>query len=228
VGPILDKVGLAPTIGIGNVANPVPAIRSSIAYRLQRPIKDVTVYFFAQHYVSHYLPRFGTTGDAPYYLKAVVDGEDVTAQLNIDEVFADVPTRFRRAGGRDGQILTASSAAAITLAMEADTGDMMHAPSPAGLPGGYPVQVNRNGGRVILPKGLTIEEAVRINEEGQRFDGIDRIDDKGTVHYAEKSVAIMKEMVGYDCSVMKLDESEERSREINQKFGEYTAKFGKL
>jgi hypothetical protein len=228
VGPILDKVGLAPTIGIGNVANPVPAIRSSIAYRLQRPIKDVTVYFFAQHYVSHYLPRFGTTGDAPYYLKAVVDGEDVTAQLNIDEVFADIPTRFRRAGGRDGQILTASSAAAITLAMEADTGDMMHAPSPAGLPGGYPVQVNRNGGRVILPKGLTIEEAVRINEEGQRFDGIDRIDDKGTVHYAEKSVAIMKEMVGYDCSVMKLDESEERSREINQKFREYAAKFGKL
>lgn len=97
---ILDKVGLAPTIGIGNVSNIVPAIRSSIAYRLARPMKDVTVYFFAQHYVSHYLPRFGTTGGAPYYLKAVVDGENVTDNLNIDEVFADIPTRFRRAGGQ--------------------------------------------------------------------------------------------------------------------------------
>lgn len=82
---ILDKVGLAPAIGIGNVANIVPAIRSSIAYRLGRPMKDVTAYFFAQHYVSHYLPRFGTTGGAPYYLKAMVDGENVTDDLNLDD-----------------------------------------------------------------------------------------------------------------------------------------------
>jgi len=135
---ILDKVGLAPTIGIGNVSNIVPAIRSSIAYRLARPMKDVTVYFFAQHYVSHYLPRFGTTGGSPYYLKAVVDGENVTDNLNLDEIFADIPTRFRRAGGREGQILTASSAAAVILAMSDDTGNLVHAPGPgAGVQGRY-------------------------------------------------------------------------------------------
>jgi len=225
VNPILGKVGLAPTIGIGNVANPVPAIRNSIAYQLQRPVKDVTVYFFAQHYVSHYLPRFGTMGGAPYYLKAMVDGGDVTDTLDINKVLSDIPNRFRRPGGRDGQILTASSAAGITLAMESDSGDIMHAPGPNGLPGGYPVQVNKEGGRVILPKGLTMEEAVRINEEGQRYDGIDRIEPDGTVHYAEKSVAIMKEMVGYECRVMKLEESEERSRELNQKFRAFAEGF---
>jgi len=223
--PVLDKVGLAPIIGIGNVANPVPAIRSSIAYRLQRPMKDVTVLFFAQHYVSHYLPRFGSAGGAPYFLKAVVDGEDVTGEFNMEEVFADIPTRFRRAGGRDGQILTASSAAGITLAVADDTGDFMHAPGPSGLPGGYPVRVNRNGGKVILPKGLTLDEAIRINEEGQRYDGIDRIDQDGTVHYAEKSVAIMKEMVGYDCNMMKLEETEEQSRELGRKFKEFAEKY---
>jgi len=222
---VLDKVGLAPTIGIGNVANPVPSIRSSIAYRLQRPMKDVTVFFFAQHYVSHYLPRFGTAGGAPYYLKAMVDGEDVTNEVNMEEVFADIPIRFRRSGGRDGQILTASSAVGITLAVADDTGDFMHAPGPSGLPGGYPVQVDRNGGRVVLPKGLTIEEAVRINEEGQRYDGIERIDEDGTVTYAEKSVEIMKKMVGYDCKVMKLEETEEQSKELGQKFMEFTEKY---
>jgi hypothetical protein len=225
VNPILGKVGLAPTIGIGNVANPVPAIRNSIAYQLQRPVKDVTVFFFAQHYVSHYLPRFGTMGGAPYYLKALVDGEDVTDTLDLNEVFSDIPNRFRRSGGRDGQILTASSAVGITLAMESDSGDIMHAPGPNGLPGGYPVQVNKEGGRVILPKGLTMEEAVRINEEGQRYDGIDRIEPDGTVHYAEKSVAIMKEMVGYECRVMKLEESEEQSKELNQKFRAFAEGF---
>jgi len=225
VNPILGKVGLAPTIGIGNVANPVPAIRNSIAYQLQRLVKDVTVYFFAQHYVSHYLPRFGTMGGAPYYLKAMVDGENVTDTLDLKEVFSDIPNRFRRPGGRDGQILTASSAAGITLAMESDSGDIMHAPGPNGLPGGYPVQVNKEGGRVILPKGLTMEDAVRINEEGQQYDGIDRIEQDGTVHYAEKSVAIMKEMVGYECRVMKLEESEERSKELNQKFRAFAEGF---
>lgn len=223
--PVLEKVGLAPAIGIGNVANPVPAIRSAIACRLNRPMEDVTIFFFGQHYVSHYLPRFGTTGGAPYFLKVLMDGEDITAELDIDAVFADVPTRFRRPGGRDGQILTASSAVGITLAMLNDSGDFMHAPAPDGLPGGYPVQVDKNGGRVILPHGLTMEEAVRINEEGQRYDGIDKIDEDGTVHYTEASVAIMKKMLGYECRVMKLDESEDCSIELDEKFKASAAKF---
>ena len=133
--------------------------------------------------------------------------------------------RFRRPGGRDGQILTASSAAAITLAMANDSGDIMHAPAPEGLPGGYPVRIDKNGGKVILPKGLSLKEAIRVNEEGQRYDGIEKIDQNGTVTYAEKSVAIMKEMIGYDCKVMKLEETEAQSRELDQKFKAFAAKF---
>ncbi len=220
VNHILGKVGLAPTIGIGNVANPVPAIRSSIAYKLGRPMKDVTVSFVAQHYVSHYLPRFGTAGGAPYYLNAVVDGRDVTNDINVDEVFREIPTRFRRTGGRDGQILTASSAASIILAMADDTGGFMHAPGPAGLLGGYPVRVDAKGGKVVLPADLTLEKAIRINEEGQRFDGIERIDDDGTTYLTENAVAIVREIVGYECKVLKLNEAEERSKELSRKFKE--------
>jgi hypothetical protein len=225
VHPVLHTIGLAPTIGIGNVANPVPAIRASIAYRLNKKLKDVIVFFVAQHYVSHYLPRFGTAGGAPYYLKAIVDGKEVTGEVDIDQVFKDIPTRFRRPGGRDGQILTASSAASIILAMADDSGEFMHAPAPGGLPGGYPVRVDRNGGIVTLPSDLSLEEAVRINEEGQRYDGIEKIDKDGTVHFCESSVSIMKEMIGYDCQVCKLEEAEERSNELGIKFREFTKKY---
>lgn len=225
VNPVLHKVGLAPTIGIGNVANPVPAIRGSIAFRLARPMRDVTVFFVAQHYVSHYLPRFGTTGGAPYYLKAMVDGRDVTGEVDVDEVFSDLPTRFRRPGGRDGQILTASSAAGIILAMADDTGAFMHAPAPSGLPGGYPVRVDAMGGELVLPADLSREEAIRVNEEGQRCDGIERIDQDGTAHFTENAVAIMQEMLGYDCQVMKLDETEERARELDGRFKEFARKY---
>jgi hypothetical protein len=222
---ILDKIGLAPTIGIGNVANPVPAIRCAIAHQLGKKMEAVEVLFFAQHFVSHYLPRFGNSGGAPYHLSIRVDGRDVTKEVDIDAAFAEIPTRFRRAGGRDGQILTASSAAAITLAMADDNGAILHAPAPQGLPGGYPVRVTGKGGEVILPEGLTIEDAIRINEEGQRYDGIDKIDDDGTVTYAEKSVAIMRDMLGWDCPRMKLEECEEHSRELGRVFGKFTEKY---
>lgn len=224
VHPVLDKVGLAPTIGIGNVANVIPAIRKSIAFRLGKSMKEVVVFFIAQHYVSHYLPRFGSTGAAPYYLKPMVNDRDVTNEIDLDEVFRDIPTRFRRSGGRDGQILTASSAVNIILAMVDDTGDFMHAPGPSGLPGGYPVRVDAKGGTVILPKDLTLEEAIRINEEGQRADGIDRIDQDGTTHFTDNAALIMKEMLGYDCKVLKLGEAEERAKELTFKFKEFGKK----
>lgn len=223
--PVLDKVGLAPTIGIGNVANPVPAIRCAIAHQLGKKMQTVEVLFFAQHYVTHYIPRFGNSGGAPYHLSIRVDGRDVTKEVDIDAAFAEIPTRFRRAGGRDGQILTASSAASITLAMADDSGAILHAPAPNGLPGGYAVRVTGKGGEVILPEGLTLEEAIRINEEGQRYDGIDKIDDDGTVTYVEKSVAIMKDMIGWDCPQMKLAESEEHSRELGRVFRKFAEKF---
>jgi hypothetical protein len=225
VNAILGKVGLAPTIGIGNVANPVPAIRDGIARRLNLAMRDVTVFFFAQHYVSHYLPRFGTSGGAPYHLKAVAGGEEVTGKVDIDAVFADVPTRYRRPGGRDGQILTASSAACILRAMIDDRGVLTHAPGPDGLPGGYPVRVSGGGGEVLLPEGLTLEEAVRINEEGQRYDGIDAIAEDGTVRYTEEHMAVMKAMIGYECRTMALEEAEGCSRELDRKFKEYAAQF---
>ncbi len=77
-GPILKTRGLNPTVGIGNVANPVPAIRLGIADQLGIPLSDVKIYLACQHYVSHYIPRFGTAGGAPYYLRAFVGGRDVT------------------------------------------------------------------------------------------------------------------------------------------------------
>jgi hypothetical protein len=62
VHPVLQKVHLAPTVGIGNVANPIPALRCACAAYLGRPMRDVQLFFVAHHFVSHYLPRFGNAG----------------------------------------------------------------------------------------------------------------------------------------------------------------------
>jgi len=33
-----------------------------------------------------------------------------------------------------------------------------------------------------LPNDITLEEAIKINEQGQAVDGIERIDEKGTAY----------------------------------------------
>jgi len=226
-GPILKTRGLHPTVGIGNVANPVPAIRLGIADQLGVTLGDVKIYLVCQHYVSHYIPRFGTAGGAPYYLKAFVGGRDVTKDVDIDKVFADMPKRYRRTGGIGGQILTASSAAAITLAMLDDRRELLHAPAPDGMPGGYPARIDAKGATVELPNDITLEKAIKINEEGQAVDGIEWIDEKGTAYIPEWSSDIMKKMVGFDCKVMPLDDIHEISAELGAKFNAFAAKHKK-
>jgi len=226
-GPILKTRGLNPTVGIGNVANPVPAIRLGIADQLGIPLGDVKIYLACQHYVSHYIPRFGTAGGAPYYLRAFVGGRDVTKAVDIDMVFADMPKKYRRTGGLGGQILTASSAAAITLAMADDRREFLHAPAPDGLPGGYPVRVDAKGATVDLPNDITLAEAIKINELGQAVDGIERIDEKGTAYIPEWSNDIMKRMLGFDCKVMPLEDIHEIAAELGAKFKAFAAKYAK-
>ena len=78
---------------------------------------------------------------------------------------------------------------------------------------------------MVLPQDMTLEEAIRINEEGQRYDGIEKIDQEGTVHFTGNAFTIMKEMLGYDCKVMKLGETEDRTVELDAKFQEFAKKY---
>lgn len=224
-GPILKSRGMAPAVGIGNVANPVPALRSSIAHHLGIAMKDVKIYLACQHYFSHWIPRFGNDGASPYYLKAYVGGRDVTKDFDVNKVLADIPTMWRRSGGRDGQILTASSATDIILALVEDKGEFTHAPSPGGLPGGYPVRVDAKGAVPALPNDITLEEVVSINQRGQACDGIERIDAEGTAYITQWSSKIMKDLIGFDCPVMKLDDIDEIAVELGLKFKALAAKY---
>jgi hypothetical protein len=147
--------------------------------------------------------------------------------VDIDKVFADAPKKYRRTGGLGGQILTASSAAAITLAMADDRREFLHAPAPDGLPGGYPVRVDANGATVDLPNDLSLEDAIRINEVGQAVDGIERIDENGTAYIPEWSNDIMKRMIGFDCKVMPLDDIHEIAAELGAKFKAFAAQYTK-
>lgn len=224
VGPVLDKVGLAPTIGVGNVANIVPALTLGAAHLLDAHPSQVELRLTAQHYFSHYVPRFGDAGNGAYHLGVTVRGRPGAAEPDHSALFALLDNRLKRVGGIDGQLLTASSATRVLRGMAADSGVLAHAPAPDGLPGGYPVRVHRGGGTLDLPEGLGRDEAIRINEECQRADGIDGIDDDGTVHFAEPEMAVMKRLLGYECQSMKLGDASEWADELARKYAAFAEK----
>jgi hypothetical protein len=217
VNPALAKLNMAPDIGIGNVDNRIPAMRQITGSKLGVHPANVNVFWVACHYVSNRVPRHGNTGGAPHFLKIMVGDKDVTDEVGIDYVLEEIPKTWKRPTGREASALVASSVVKNILAMIDDRDLITHSPGPQGLPGGYPVRIGAKGAQVFLPQGLTLEEAIKINKEGLKYDGIEDILDDGTIVFTEKSVGIMKEYLGYDCKSLKVEEGEERAQELKEK-----------
>ena len=225
VGPVLAKVGLAPTIGIGNVANIIPALTHGVAHVTGRDVADVELRLVAQHYFSHYVPRFGIAGRGAYHLAARINGRKFEGELDHAAVFAQLDGRLKRIGGVAGQFLTAASAVRVLRAMATDSGILAHAPAPGGLPGGYPVRVYRDSVLLDLDESLERADAIRINEECQRADGIERIEDDGAVVFTEPEMAIMKSMLGYECRRMALADAPAWAEELAAKYRAFAAQY---
>ncbi|MBB1246307.1 hypothetical protein GL263_22510 [Streptomyces durbertensis] len=225
VGPVLAAAGLPQTIGVGNVANIVPALTHGFAHLLGVGAERVELRLVAQHYFSHYVPRAGDAGEGTYHLSARVDGRQVGEEVAHGAVFRQLNGRLKRLGGVAGQLLTASSAVRVLTAMATDSGVLAHAPAPGGLPGGYPVRVGRDGGTVDLGGALSLREAVRLNEQCQVADGIESIDADGTVTFTEREMDVMDRMLGYRCRTMPLSECADRADELGQKYREFAKKY---
>ncbi|MER9176963.1 hypothetical protein NKH72_25800 [Mesorhizobium sp. M0955] len=223
----LAAEGLSPAIGIGNVANAVPGIRLAAAHLLGCELKAIDVRFFAQHYVSYRMPRTGSTDGAPYHLAIYRNSQRIRPEeLGPDEIFANVAARFRRVEGLAGQAVTASSATDVLRALADRVERVVHAPGPLGLVGGYPVRIAPTGISIDLPEGLSLDDAVEINRECQKYDGIEAVESDGTVRFTAESAEVMRELLGYDCEAMALDECEDRAKELVVKYAEYSRRFG--
>lgn len=218
IHPVLSKVGMAPTTGIGDLANNIPALKKSISIKLGVPVAQVEIRLVAQHHVSYWMSRKGNSDGAPFHFVALVNGKDVTAQLSISTLFDLLPGQLKRT---PGNLMTATSAQVVFAGMVNDTGVVTHAPSPNGLPGGYPVRVGKDGVQVELPPGISLNEAISINTTAQQFDGIERITEDGTVYFVGRHMAILKEMLGYECRSMPLIEAEDRARELLAKYAAF-------
>ncbi len=213
---VLSKLGLEPVCGGGNMDLGMSRVRRILARELGVPYRSVQVYGVG-HHGTYYTARM----DGPYWVKILVDGVDVADRFpnkKITELYVEAgygaPGQFKSA--LVDQMRTASSFLKHVLAVYYDTGEVHTCVTGvAGLPGGYPCRLSEKGAEIVLP-GISREEAIRINEEGGRIDGIERIKDDGNVVFCEENVEHMREVVGYECEELKPRDSEERARELNR------------
>ena len=105
--------------------------------------------------------------------------------------------------------VSASSALKNLKAMLFNENLRTHSPGPNGLPGGYPVLLNKDGADVVLPDDISLEEAIRINEESGKLDSIEDIKDEGTVIFTDRAFEIMKETLGFECRSFQAWEAKE-------------------
>ena len=133
---------------------------------------------------------------------------------------------YRRTAGPASHFLTAGSTVRLVRALLSNSGALLHEPAPNGLPGGYPVIVGDNSVQPAPIDGLTLEEAIDINERSHRFDGIERIEPDGTAVFCPAAADVLRVELGYDCDRLPPDESEGRAKELMARFREYAEGYG--
>lgn len=225
--PSLARVGLAPTVGIGNMDLVVPYIKKATSEILNVPMSNIDVEMIAHHYHAYNWCRKGSGYEAPHYLRIYAGHEDVTDKLgDMRQFVAELPKRAMRPAGRHGQFVVAASSIRNIMAILNDTGELAHAPGPQGLEGGYPVTLNRKGAEVVLPQGMNIKEARALMIEAQQYDGIQEIRDNGDVVVTDEAYENFKEMMDVDCRVITLEASFEQAMELKKKFHAFARKNG--
>jgi hypothetical protein len=224
VNAVLAADGLEPTCGAGNSDLLRPGIRLAAAARLGVAPDRIDLEWVGHHYhVVHYwmaLDEVEELDPATYHLRLLFDGEDAGDRLDARETLAaagrDLP-RGRLIGER-----TAASVAKNARLLLRPGGADDHAPAPNGLVGGYDVRFETGSVRLRLPAGLTEWDARQICERAQRGDGIESIAADGAVRFTAEAAATMRDILGYDCEVLRPQEADDRVVELRARLSELT------
>ncbi len=214
VVPALTKIGLGPTIGIGNLYHLIPRVKMAVSKKMKVPMENIDVYMVGSHFLDVIVSNKGTAAGSPYFLKVLVYGEDVTKKLGADNILSwcSVPCPH----GPERNLMAASSTARTVLAHVFDTNEVIHAPAPNGLIGGYPVRINAKGVKVVLPSEISLRKAIKINKESLSFDGIEKIKRDGTIVYTAKNARRMREIYGFKQREFNVRDCEKVAQELYQ------------
>jgi len=177
-GAVLARLGLAPTVGLGNAA--MILLRARAALRAANPGAGLPLLrVLAQHsQLSNVMQS--RLPDDPAARARVYVGENGV----LDDTLAYQAPPLAPSV-RYNYVTAASSIPVLHALLPGAAPLLWSTPSPHGLPGGYPVRIAQGEVTLDLPPGVTEEQAVRFNQQQSQADGVEKIDDDGTVHFTE-------------------------------------------
>ncbi|MBL8702947.1 MAG: hypothetical protein JNK67_31480 [Alphaproteobacteria bacterium] len=225
VNPALARAGLAPTTGIGNGALLEAPFRQLVASKLDVAPSRVRVTLVAHHFHGYNTLVHGDTRGLDFHLRIQRDGEDVTARFDRMALVKAVPDAARIPGAAGATWIVAAQAMQVVLALVTRGTEVVHAPGPLGLVGGYPVRMAPQVA-LALPDDIDRERAIAINEAAQRAEGIDRIDADGTLVLGDVARATLKDVFGFECDRYRLDDCLEIARELGIRLRELGDRLG--
>lgn len=238
INVVLARMGMAPTVGIGNIDELVVKVRMLIARDLSIGPDELEVFLVAHHALQRTAFRSGKSWSRtssleadqiaedklpPYHLRVAHAGRDLTEKADAHGALLR-PCPLPDGPGWGG--FTAVSAARLVDALFSDRTWQMHAPGPAGLPGGYPVTVGTGKIEVSSIRDLSLDEAISINEKSHQFDGIARIEENGAVVLTEEAATVMRDTLGYEGKTVQPAEADQHADELARRFNEYAGRHG--
>lgn len=212
VNPMLWKCDLGVLIGGGNVDNVVSEMRRKISVKEDVPISEVTIYFIAEHAVN----VMGTRTGIPYFLKILIGDKDMTSKYDVDSLISDRLMAPCPPGWISWIIHpeVASSTVRNIMAVLNDTNEFAHSPGPNGLIGGYPLRIGAKGVKIELPEGVTMEQAIKINADAAKYEGIEEIKDDGTLIVTDEAYEITKKLLGIECRRVQVADTADWAKEL--------------
>ena len=181
--PILQMIGLAPTIGLGNVSMLMLRVRAALRAETGPDGELPLLRLVGQHHHVYSVMQ-STAPTDPTSGPMVWLGERAERR---DELAYQAPPM---APGLRYNAVTGAAALPVLLALLPGAEPLRWStPSPFGLPGGYPVQIANGHIDLDLPKGVDLDDCVAHCQRAARGDGVDHVDDDGTIHFTDQSTA---------------------------------------
>jgi hypothetical protein len=206
--PVLERMGLAPTVGLGNVSMLLLRVRA--AWRAGNPEADrpPLIRVVGHHHHVYDVMQARAPAD-PADGPRVWIGEDAARHDHL--AYAGPPM----APGIRYNAVTALAALPVLLALLPGAEPLRWStPSPDGLTGGYPVRITGGQIDIDLPAGVELPDQVAFCQRIGRGDGVERVDDDGTVHFTPEAAAAVHDVARELSEPLPIDEIDRRARRI--------------
>lgn len=189
-----------PVCGAGNVGLIEIAIHAQVVKETGLSYADVEVSLVA-HHIHWVAPREpGYLNDAPFLLRLMSNGEDITASLGDSRALMNRAITENYEADAAFSSTTGVLASRVALALLDDSGAKLriHTPAPNGMHGGYPVIISGGAIDVSLPPGWSLQQADEAMRQAHQRDGLDRIEADGTVHFSQYARDVLTQEAGFE------------------------------